>query len=108
MIYALLELARGAYLSAYQWNSGGDWKGRAWSIDLPNDSQVRDFALVFFFSDNLEMWFLIIALKNTPVQIVMHLLSTYLDSHLPPDPWFPDGKTFSTQYFLKAPPKNGQ
>lgn len=41
------------------------------------------------------------------LQIVMHLLSTYLDNHLPPDPWFPDGKTFSTQYFLKAPPKNG-
>jgi len=37
----------------------------------------------------------------------MHLLSTYLDSHLPPDPWFPNGKTFSTQYFLKSAPKNG-
>ncbi len=42
------------------------------------------------------------------VQIIMHLLSTYLDSHLPPDPWFPNGKTFSTQYFLKSVPKNGK
>ena len=86
------ELAQGSYLSAYRWNSGGNWKGRMWSIDLPNDSQVR---LISSYHPSL------------PAQIVMHLLSTYLDTHLPPDPWFPDGKTFSTQYFLKAPPKNG-
>jgi hypothetical protein len=35
-----IELAKGGYLSAYRWNSGGTWKGRSWDQDLPNDSQV--------------------------------------------------------------------
>ncbi|KAL3219537.1 hypothetical protein MRX96_030298 [Rhipicephalus microplus] len=33
------------------------------------------------------------------------LLCTYLDSRLPPDPRFPDGKTFTSQFFHKAPNK---
>ena len=35
-----IELAKGCYISAYRWNSGGVWKGRTWDQDLPNDSQV--------------------------------------------------------------------
>ncbi|CAN8005853.1 unnamed protein product [Ixodes pacificus] len=37
--------------------------------------------------------------------IVLHMFCTYLDSRLPPDPRFPDGKTFTSQFFSKAPDK---
>ena len=35
----------------------------------------------------------------------MHILCTYLDSRLPVDIKYPDGKTFTSQYFLKTPDK---
>ncbi len=40
-------------------------------------------------------------------QIVIHALCTYLDSRLPPHPKYPDGKTFTSQYFMKTPDKPG-
>ena len=39
-------------------------------------------------------------------QMVIHMLCTYLDSHMP-NPRFPDGRTFSLQYFIKHPDKPG-
>ncbi len=42
------------------------------------------------------------------LQIVMHCVCTYMDSRLPPHPRFPDGKTFTSQYFLRTPDKPGQ
>jgi hypothetical protein len=38
----------------------------------------------------------------------MHLLCAYLDSQMPPNPQFPDGKSFSSQYFHKTPSKMGK
>ena len=35
----------------------------------------------------------------------MHALCCYMDSRLPPHPKFPDGKTFTSQYYLKTPDK---
>lgn len=40
-------------------------------------------------------------------QIVLHLLCTYLDSHLPLSPLSPDGRPFSSHYLLKYPDKPG-
>lgn len=79
LIKRIHELAEGSTLSNYKWDGGGPWKGRKWDQDLPNDSQL-----------------------------VLHFLCTYLDSQIPPSPQFPDGKTFTAQYFLKTPdkPKN--
>ena len=37
----------------------------------------------------------------------MHVLCTYLDAHLPPDPKYPDNKTFTAQHFVKTPDKPG-
>lgn len=75
IVQRIKELAKGSCISAYRWNSGGTWKGRDWDQDLPSDAQM-----------------------------VMHVLCTYLDSHMP-NPRFPDGRTFSLQYFIKHPDK---
>ena len=71
------ELAGGGCLSAYRWNGGGNWKGRTWNQDLPSDPQI-----------------------------VLHLLCTYLDSHLPLSPLSPD-RPFSSHYLLKFPDRPG-
>uniref|UniRef100_UPI00358ECAD9 transmembrane protein 209 isoform X1 n=1 Tax=Myxine glutinosa TaxID=7769 RepID=UPI00358ECAD9 len=70
------ELANGGCLSPFRWNGGGDYKKRKWHTDLPTDCAI-----------------------------IMHVLSTYLDSRLPPNPRYPDGKTFTLQYFVQAPDK---
>ena len=49
----------------------------------------------------------ILTMDNFLLQIVMHLLCTYLDNHMPRNPRFPDGRPFSSQYFLKVPDKPG-
>ena len=36
-------------------------------------------------------------------QIVVHFLCTYMDSLMPPSPQYPDGKTFTNQFFVKCP-----
>lgn len=46
--------------------------------------------------------------NNLYSQILMHLLCTYLDNCMPPNPRFPDGRPFSSQYFLRAPDKPGK
>lgn len=35
----------------------------------------------------------------------MHMLCTYMDARLPAQPKYPDGKTFTSQYFVKTPDK---
>ena len=42
-----------------------------------------------------------------PIQLVMHMFCTYMDSRLPADPRFPDGRTFTGLHFLKTPDKPG-
>ncbi|XP_032810333.1 transmembrane protein 209 isoform X1 [Petromyzon marinus] len=70
------DLADGGCMSAFRWNGGGDYRGRKWDADLPTDAVM-----------------------------VMHMLCTYLDSRLPPNPRYPDGKTFTSQHFQRSPNK---
>ncbi|XP_065890167.1 transmembrane protein 209-like [Dysidea avara] len=76
LVKRLRELAKGDSLAAFYWNTGGTWANREWDQDLPTDSQI-----------------------------VMHLLCSYMDGHLPPNPQHPNGRVFSSQYFLKCPHK---
>uniref|UniRef100_L7M7R6 Putative cytochrome n=1 Tax=Rhipicephalus pulchellus TaxID=72859 RepID=L7M7R6_RHIPC len=77
LVQRIKELARGGCMSDFRWNSGSqNYRGKPWSDSLPTDSAI-----------------------------VLHLLCTYLNSRLPPDPRFPDGKTFTSQFFYKAPNK---
>ncbi|XP_052820163.1 transmembrane protein 209-like [Mya arenaria] len=68
-------------VSEFLWNQGGGGGqyGKPWSEHLPTDTQL-----------------------------VMHMFCTYLDSRLPPDLRYPDGKTFTSQHFLKTPDKPNQ
>ncbi|XP_039251022.1 transmembrane protein 209-like [Styela clava] len=76
LISRLKRLASGGYMSEFKWNSGGEVKGRKWADDMPTDCEI-----------------------------IMHVFCVYMDSHLPADPRFPDGKTFSSKYFVRAPDK---
>ena len=57
------------------WNGGEAYAGKEWSAtELPTDSKI-----------------------------LVHLLSCWLDTHLPPDPTAgPDARAFSDRYILKA------
>ena len=70
-------LASGGYMSQFLWSKGGNVKGSSeWGDELITDSEL-----------------------------MIHLFCVYMDNHLPPDPRFPNGKSFSTQYFVKTPTK---
>lgn len=94
IIFSYVDLAKGDSLAAFHWNTGGTWTNRPWDQDLPTDSQVSKFTLTHRLS----------SLYVHP-QIVMHLLCSYMDAHLPPNPRHPNGRVFSSQYFLKCPHK---
>lgn len=70
------ELASGSCVGSFRWESGGKYKNSQWNKELPTDSQI-----------------------------VMHCIATYLDSHLPRNPMYPEGRTFTTQYFVQTPSK---
>ncbi|XP_022081205.1 transmembrane protein 209-like isoform X1 [Acanthaster planci] len=76
VVQRIRELASGGCISDFRWDRGGDFKGRKWDEDLPSDCVM-----------------------------VMHMLCSYLDFQLPSDPKHPDGKTFTSQYFMKTPDK---
>jgi len=76
LVHRLKELAKGGCLRLYKWDSGGLYKGKAWDQDLPTDGQI-----------------------------IIHLFCTYMDTHLPSNPRYPEGKSFSGLHFLKAPTK---
>lgn len=73
----LKELATGGCLRLYKWESGGQYKGKPWNNDLPSDPEI-----------------------------LIHLFCTYMDTHLPSNPRYPDGKSFSGMHFLKSPQKS--
>ncbi|KAH9508145.1 hypothetical protein Btru_054848 [Bulinus truncatus] len=62
-------------MSAYTWDRGGSY-GKPWNEHLPTDAAL-----------------------------VMHLFCCYLDSRLPAQPRYPDGKSFTSQHFVKTPDK---
>ncbi|CAK8698317.1 unnamed protein product [Clavelina lepadiformis] len=77
LVERLRTLASGGYMSDFLWDKGGSVKGgRDWGDDLVTDCDL-----------------------------VMHMFCVYMDLHLPPHPRYPDGKTFTSQYFLKTPDK---
>lgn len=76
LVQRIKELAQGGCMSDFHWSTGSSYKGKPWGDYLPTDSAL-----------------------------VLHMLCTYLDSRLPPDPRFPDGKTFTSQFFGKTPDK---
>ncbi|KAM6095832.1 transmembrane protein 209-like [Chlamydotis macqueenii] len=53
LVQRIKALSQERYLSSFQWNRGGDFKGRRWDSSLPTDSSI-----------------------------IMHLFSTYLDCKL--------------------------
>ncbi|XP_074609702.1 transmembrane protein 209-like isoform X1 [Acropora palmata] len=76
LVQRLSELAQGGCMGLYRWNSGGQYRGKAWEQDLLADSQL-----------------------------VLRMFCTYMDSRLPADPTFPDRRTFTGLHFLKTPDK---
>lgn len=50
---------------------------------------------------------LYLLIKRNPLcfQLLLHMFCTYMDSRLPADPTFPDGRTFTGLHFLKTPDK---
>jgi len=76
LVNRIKELGEGSCLGCFRWESGGRYKNAVWNKDLPTDSQI-----------------------------VSHCVCTYLDSHLPRNPMYPEGRTFSTQYFVQTPNK---
>uniref|UniRef100_A0A1X7TYU3 Transmembrane protein 209 n=1 Tax=Amphimedon queenslandica TaxID=400682 RepID=A0A1X7TYU3_AMPQE len=78
LVKRIHDLAEGGSIVNFKWDSGGTWKGRKWDQDSPTDTEI-----------------------------VQYFLCTYLDSQIPPSPQFPDGKTFTSQYFVKTPDKPG-
>lgn len=75
LVNRIRDLGKDGCMSEFSWQGGGSY-GKAWGEHLPTDSAI-----------------------------VMHLLCTYLDSRLPPQPKYPDSRTFTTQYFVKTPDK---
>ncbi|PIK41025.1 putative transmembrane protein [Apostichopus japonicus] len=76
VVQRIKDLGGGGYIKDFRWDRGGDYKGKKWDKELPSDSAL-----------------------------VMHMFCTFMDSQLPPDPKYPDGKTFTTRYFMKTPDK---
>ncbi|XP_025900108.1 transmembrane protein 209 isoform X2 [Nothoprocta perdicaria] len=76
LVERIKELSEGGCMSSFRWNRGGDFKGRKWDADLPTDCAI-----------------------------LMHIFCTYLDSRLPPSPKYPNGKTFTSQYFIRTTDK---
>ena len=77
LVERIRALAACGYLSSFCWNKGGSTKNRKdWGDDLVTDCEL-----------------------------IAHIFCMYMDIHLPPDSRFPDGKAFSSQYFVKAPAK---
>lgn len=66
-------------MGVYRWKSGSHYRGRNWDQDLPTDAQI-----------------------------VMHVFCTYMDSRLPTDARFQDGRSFTGLYFLKDLDKLGE
>lgn len=75
LVRRILDLGKDGCMSEFSWQSGAHY-GKPWGEHLPTDAGI-----------------------------VVHLVCTYLDSRLPPQPKYPDGRTFTMQYFVKTPDK---
>ena len=76
LIERLETLSSGGYLSKYVWDGGQEFNGRPWSKENPTDSAI-----------------------------LVHLLSCWLDTHLPPDPAAgPEARACTDRFIRKAKP----
>lgn len=74
LISRLDTLEDGGYLSKYIWNGGEEFGGKAWSSEHPTDSAI-----------------------------LVHILTCWLDTHLPPDPAAgPDARACSERFIRKS------
>jgi len=74
LIQRLKTLSSGGYLSKYEWNGGEEFGGKKWTTEHPTDSAI-----------------------------LVHLLSCWLDTHLPPDPAAgPDARACTEQFIRKT------
>ena len=53
VIHRLRQLVSGSVLAAFSWSSGGEWKGRPWTPELPTDSQIVMHMFVTFMDQNM-------------------------------------------------------
>ncbi|XP_057297066.1 transmembrane protein 209-like [Hydractinia symbiolongicarpus] len=78
LVSRIKELATGGCLRLYRWDEGGSYKNKPWNPDLPTDAQI-----------------------------VFNLFCTYMDTHLPSNPRYAEGKSFTGLHYLKTPAKPG-
>lgn len=45
-----LDNADGTCMADFKWNSGGEWKGKPWSVELPTDSSLVLYLFCAFIS----------------------------------------------------------
>ncbi|KAM0725849.1 Transmembrane protein 209 [Formica fusca] len=66
-------LAKGGSMSEFKWNSGGSHNGKEWDSSLPTDSAI-----------------------------IMHLISTYMDTQLEAPLDQPDARPFTSRYMARS------
>ncbi|XP_012272889.1 transmembrane protein 209 isoform X2 [Orussus abietinus] len=66
-------LAKGGSMSEFKWNSGGSYNGKEWDSSLPTDTAI-----------------------------IMHLVSSYMDTQLEAPLDQPDARPFSSRYMARA------
>ncbi|XP_050462419.1 transmembrane protein 209 [Cataglyphis hispanica] len=66
-------LAKGGCMSEFKWNSGGSHNGKEWDSSLPTDSAI-----------------------------IMHLISTYMDTQLEAPLDQPDARPFTSRYMARS------
>ncbi|XP_029039621.1 transmembrane protein 209 [Osmia bicornis bicornis] len=73
LVKRIKTLAKGGSMSEFKWNGGGSYNGKEWDSSLPTDSAI-----------------------------IMHLVSTYMDTQLEAPLDQPDARPFTSRYMAKA------
>ncbi|XP_015588188.1 transmembrane protein 209 isoform X2 [Cephus cinctus] len=73
LVKRIKVLAKGGSMSEFKWNGGGSYNGKEWDSSLPTDTAI-----------------------------VMHLVSSYMDTQLEAPLDQPDARPFTSRYIAKA------
>lgn len=73
LVKRIKTLAKGGSMSEFKWNSGGSHNGKEWDSSLPTDSAI-----------------------------IMHLISTYMDTQLEAPLDQPDARAFTSRYMARS------
>ncbi|XP_043285398.1 transmembrane protein 209 [Venturia canescens] len=73
LVKRIKVLAKGGSMSEFKWNSGGTHNGKEWDSSLPTDTAI-----------------------------IMHLVSSYMDTQLEAPLDQPDARTFTSRYMAKT------